>query len=203
MNPKGSFFGKFYLVWSVYRDLDCDLATGLGYQMCPGPFVRTLRAIAILAVAFLVGAASAEGIVRVRTARATEAGAKDGSVGELISFEVRTEEGATLAKSRLVSPDGKLASVMVRDPAVPSSVRMVLRVTTSRETSGSVCVNYAVQIPELSLSRSGRVWVKPGVESTLPIGHDLVAVFTAVPVPSKAFDQLIESERARKAPRAS
>ena len=165
--------------------------------------MRTLRAIAILAVAFLVGAASAEGIVRVRTARATEAGAKDGSVGELISFEVRTEEGATLAKSRLVSPDGKLASVMVRDPAVPSSVRMVLRVTTSRETSGSVCVNYAVQIPELSLSRSGRVWVKPGVESTLPIGHDLVAVFTAVPVPSKAFDQLIESERARKAPRAS
>jgi hypothetical protein len=165
--------------------------------------VRSLRAIAILAVAFLVGAASAEGIVRVRTARATEAGAKDGSVGELISFEVRTEDGATLARSRVVSPDGKLASVVVRDPAAPSSVRMVLRVTTSRETSGSVCVNYAVQIPELSLARSGRVWVKPGVESTLPIGHDLVAVFTAVPVPSKAFDQLMESERSRKAPRAS
>jgi hypothetical protein len=165
--------------------------------------MRSLRAIAILAVAFLVGAASAEGVVRVRTARATEAGAKDGSVGELISFEVRTEDGATLAKSRVVSPDGKLASVVMRDPATPSSVRMVLRVTTSRENSGSVCVNYAVQIPELSLSRSGRVWVKPGVESTLPIGHDLVAVFTAVPVPSKAFDQLIESERARKAPRAS
>jgi hypothetical protein len=165
--------------------------------------VRSLRATAVLAVAFLVGAASAEGFVRVRTARANEAGAKDGSVGELISFEVRTEDGATLARSRLVSPDGKLASMEVRDPAAPSSVRMVLRVTTSRETSGSVCVNYAVQIPELSLSRSGRVWVKPGVESTLPIGHDLVAVFTAVPVPSKAFDQLIESERARKTPRAS
>jgi hypothetical protein len=28
-------------------------------------------------------------------------------------------------------------------------------------------------------------------------------VFTAVPVPSKAFDQLIEAERARKTPRAS
>ena len=165
--------------------------------------MRTLRAIAILAVAFLVGAASAEGIVRVRTPRATVASAKDGSVGEFISFEVRTEEGATLAKSRLVSPDGKLASVVVHDPAAPASVRMVLRVTTSRETSGSVCVNYAVQIPELSLSRSGKVWVKPGEESTLPIGHDLVAVFTAVPVPSKAFDQLIESERARRTPRAS
>jgi hypothetical protein len=165
--------------------------------------LRTLRAIAVLAVAFLVGAGSAEGIVRARASRAVEAQAKDGSVGELISFEVRTEDGATVAKSRLVSPEGKLSSVVVRDPAAPASVRMVLRVSTSRETSGSVCVNYAVQIPELSLSRSGRVWVKPGVESTLPIGNDLVAVFTAVSVPSKAFDQLIESERARKAPRAS
>jgi len=165
--------------------------------------MRPLRAIAVLAVAFLVGAVSAEGIVRVNTARASDTATRDGAIGELVSFEVRSEDGATVAKSRLVSPDGKFASVTVRDPADPSSVRMVLRVTTSREASGSVCVNYAVQIPELSLSQSGRVWVKPGVESTLPIGHDLVAVFTAVPVPSKAFDQLIESERARKAPRAS
>jgi hypothetical protein len=163
----------------------------------------TLRAIAILSVAFLVGAASAEGIVRVRTSRAAEASARDGSIGEFVSFEVRSEEGATLAKSRLVSPEGKLASVVVRDPADPTSVRMLLRVSTSRETSGSVCVNYAVQIPELAIVRTGRVWVKPGVESTLPIGPDLVAVFTAVPVPSRAFDQLIESDRARKAPRAS
>ena len=55
----------------------------------------------------------------------------------------------------------------------------------------------------VTLSRTGRVWVKPGVESTLPLGHDLVAVFTAVPVPSKAFDDLMAAERARKAPRAS
>ncbi len=159
--------------------------------------------MAVLAVAFLVGAGSAEGIVRARSAQAVEASSKEGAIGDLISFEVRGEDGATFAKSRLVSPEGKLASVVVRDPSTPAAVRMVLRVTTSRETSGSVCVNYAVQIPELSLTRSGRVWVKPGVESTLPIGHDLVAVFTAVPVPSRAFDQLIESERARKAPRAS
>jgi hypothetical protein len=165
--------------------------------------VKTLRVTAILAVAFLVGAASAEGVVRVRTSRAAEASARDGSVGEFVSFEVRSEDGATLARSRLVSPEGKLASVVVRDPADPASVRMILKVSTSREASGSVCVNYAVQIPELALFRSGRVWVKPGVESTLPIGPDLVAVFTAVPVPSRAFDQLIESERARKAPRAS
>lgn len=165
--------------------------------------MKIARAIAILSVAFLVGAASAEGIVRIRTSREAAASANDGSIGELVSFEVRSEDGATLAKSRLVSPGGKLASVVVRDPGDPTAVRMVLRVTTSREASGSVCVNYAVQIPELSLVRSGRVWVKPGIESTLPIGPDLVAVFTAFPVPSKAFDQFIESERARKAPRAS
>jgi hypothetical protein len=165
--------------------------------------MKTLRILAILAVAFLVGAASAEGVVRARTSRGTEASARDGSVGELVSVEVRSEDGTTIAKSRLVSPEGKLASVVVRDPADPASVRMLLKVTTSREASGSVCVNYAVRIPELSLFRSGRVWVKPGVESTLPIGPDLVAVFTAVPVPSRAFDQLIEAERARRAPRAS
>ncbi len=165
--------------------------------------MRALRTIAILAVAFLVGAASAEGIVRVRTARAVESAASDGSVGELISVEVRAEDGSTVARSRVVSPEGKVSSVVVRDPAAPAAVRMVLRVTTSRERSGSVCVNYAVQIPELALSRTGRVWVKPGIESTLPIGHDLVAVFSAVPVPSKAFDELIRTERARKAPRAS
>ncbi len=166
--------------------------------------MRTLRAIAILVVAFAIGAASAETVVRHRTAGEPSAAATpDGSVGELVSLEVRTEEGATVARSRVVTPEGKLASVVVRNPADPASVRMVLRVTTSREASGSVCVNYAVQIPELAVSQSGKVWVKPGVESTLPIGHDLVAVFTAVPVPSKAFDQLIEAERARKAPRSS
>jgi hypothetical protein len=165
--------------------------------------LKTLRAAAILFAAFLVGAVSAEGVVQVRTAQAVEASAKDGSIGEFVSFEVRSEDGATLAKSRIVSPEGKQASVVVRDPGDPASVRMVLRVSTSREASGSVCVNYAVQIPELALVRSGRVWVKPGIESTLPLGPDLVAVFTAVPVPSKAFDQLIEAERARKAPRAS
>ncbi len=166
--------------------------------------MKTLRAALIVAAAFLVGAASAEGIVRFRGAGGSEqAKAADGSLGEFLSFEVRSEDGSTVAKSRLVSPEGKLASVVVRDPADPASVRMVLRVSTSLEPSGNVRVNYALQLPDLSLSRSGRAWVKPGVETTLPLGHDLVAVFTAVPVPSKAFDQMLEAERARKAPRAS
>lgn len=165
--------------------------------------MKKLRATAILVAAFLVGAGSAEAVVRFRAAGAPVVNATEGALGEFLSFEVRGEDGATVAKSRLVSPSGKLSSVVVRDPADPASVRMVLRVSTSREASGSVRVNYAVQIPELSLARTGRVWVKPGVESTLPLGHDLVAVFTAVPVPSKAFDDLVAAERARKAPRAS
>ena len=179
------------------------VAAVVGYHPPLGMHVKTFSVAAILAIAFLVGAASAEGIVRVRTAQAVTTSARDGSIGEFVSFEVRSQDGTTLAKSRLVSPEGKLASVMVRDPADPASVRMQLRISTSREASGSVCVNYAVQIPELAVVLSGRVWVKPGVESTLPIGPDMVAVFTAVPVPSKAFDRLIESERAHKAPRAS
>ncbi len=165
--------------------------------------MRALRVIAILAVAFLVGAASTEGVVRFRAARASEGRAAEGSVGDLVAFEIRSEDGATIARSRVVSPTGRVSSVTVRDPGDRSSVRMLLRVTTSREASGSVCVNYAVQVPELALSRTGRVWVKPGEESTLPLGHDLVAVFTAMPVPSRAFDQFIESERAHRAPRAS
>lgn len=167
--------------------------------------MKTLRVIAIIASAFLVGAGSAE----VAFQSGVGAGARpgdarsDGTLGEMISFEVRSDEGTTIARSRLVSPEGKAASVVVHDPADPAAVRMILRVSTARSASGNVCVNYAVRIPELDVVRSGRVWVQPGVEQALPIGHDLVAVFTAVPVPSKAFDEWVRSERARKAPRAS
>jgi hypothetical protein len=166
--------------------------------------MKTLRVIAILASAFLVGAGSAEAVFRSGVGRASPdtATRPDGSLGEMVSFEVRSE-GATIARSRLVSPDGKKASVVLRDPADPASVRMILQVSTARGASGNVCVNYDVRIPELDLVRSGRVWVQPGVEQALPIGHDLVAVFTAVPVPSKAFDEWIKAERARKAPRAT
>lgn len=161
--------------------------------------MRTLRAIAIVVAAFLVGAASTEGVVRLRTPEtAARPTASDGAIGDLVSFELRTEEGATVARSRVVSPEGKLSSVVVRDPG-SAAPRLVLQVVTARERSGSVRVNYRLQVPELKLQRSGHVWVKPGVESTLPIAPDLVAVFTAVPVPSKAFDRVIESERALRA----
>ncbi len=112
-------------------------------------------------------------------------------------------EGATIARSRLVSPAGKPAEMVLRDAADPTSVRMILRVSTAREASGAVCVDYSLRIPELDVVRTGRVSVRPGVEQTLALGPDLTAVWTAVPVPSRAFDDWLRIERARKAPRAS
>jgi hypothetical protein len=161
--------------------------------------MRTLRVFAILSVAFLVGAASAEVAVRAKQAREAK---EPAPLGNLVSLELRSE-GATIARSRLVSPSGKQAKMELRDPADPSTVRMVLRVSTAREASGSVCVDYSLEIPGLDVTTSGRVSVKPGKEETLALGHDLTAVWTALPVPSRAFDNWIRAERARKAPQAS
>lgn len=161
--------------------------------------MRTLRVLAILSVAFLVGAASAE--VAVRAKRAREAG-EPAPLGNLVSLELRSE-GATIARSRVVSPAGRLAKMELRDPGAPGTVRMVLLVSTEPEASGSVCVDYSLEIPSLDVTTSGRFSVKPGEEETLALGHDLTAVWTALPVPSRAFDDWVKAERARRAPRAS
>jgi len=161
--------------------------------------MRTLRVIAILLAAFFVGATSAEVAVRARESRAATDPAP---LGNLVSLEVRSE-GATIARSRLVSPSGKPAEMVLHDAADPTSIRMILRVSTAREASGAVCVDYSLRIPELDLVQTGRVSVKPGVEQTLALGPDITAVWTAVPVPSRAFDDWLRAERARKAPRAS
>lgn len=161
--------------------------------------MRTLRVLAILSVAFLVGASSAEVVVRAQRER--EAG-RTTPLGSLVSLELRSE-GATIARSRVVSPSGKLAKMEFRDPADPATVRMVLRVSTEPEASGAVCVDYSLEIPDLDVTTSGRFSVKPGKEETLALGHDLTAVWTAMPVPSRAFDDWVKAERARRAPRAS
>ena len=161
--------------------------------------MRTLRVAAILCLAFLVGAASAEAVVRAKQARE---GSDAAPVGNLVSLELRSE-GATIARSRLMSPSGKPARIVLRDASDPNTIRMVLRVSTAREASGAVCVDYTLRIPELDVVRTGRVSVKPGVEKTLALGPDLTAVWTAVPIPSRAFDDWVKSERARRVPRAS
>lgn len=161
--------------------------------------MRTLRAIAILSIAFLVGAGSAEVAVR---SKGPGTGTDPAPVGNFVSLELRSE-GATIARSQLVSPLGKPAKMILRDAADPRTVRMVLSVSTAREASGSVCVDYSLLIPDLDVARTGRVSVKPGVEQTLALGPDLMAVWKAVPVPSRAFDDWVRAERARKTPRAS
>jgi len=161
--------------------------------------MRTLRVIAVLSIAFLVGAGSAEVAVRAKGARE---GKDPAPIGNLVSLELRSD-GATIARSQLVSPSGKSAKMILRDTVDPKNVRMVLRVSTAREASGAVCVDYSLLIPELAVVKSGRVSVKPGVEQTLALGPDLTAVWTALPVPSRAFDDWVRAERARKTPRAS
>jgi len=165
------------------------------------PPTKTLRVVGILAAAFLVGAASAEVAVRANWSRPEPAPEKD-PVGDLVALELRSE-GVTIARSRLVSPAGKEAELVLRDPLDPDVVRLVLRVSTAREASGSVCVDYALRVPGLDLVTSGRVSVRPGVEQAFELGPDLTALLVALPVPSKAFDAWIEAERVRRALRAS
>jgi len=169
--------------------------------------MNALRVTAILLVAFLVGAAGAEAVVRVRGPSAGQAslvgaGAEPAPLGDLVSLELRDDLG-TLTRSRLVSPAGQSAQLVLRDPAHPQLVRMVLRVSTAREASGDISIDYKLDIPGLDVARNGRVSVAPGVESAFDLGPDLRAVVMALPVPSKAFDRWVESERLRRAPHAS
>ncbi len=165
------------------------------------PPAKTLRVAGILVAAFLVGAASAEVTVRATWPR-PERAPEEEPVGDLVAFELRSE-GVTIARSRLVSPAGKEAELVLRDPLDPDAVRLVLRVSTAREASGSVRVDYALRVPALDLVTSGRVSVRPGVEQVVALGPDLTALLVTLPVPSRAFDAWIEAERARRALRAS
>jgi hypothetical protein len=158
---------------------------------------------AILAAAFLVGAAGAEAAVRVRRAGPGASDRVDATVvGDLVSLELRDDAG-TVSRSRLVTPAGRSAEMVLRDPADPRVVRLVLRVATSREASGDISVDYSLRVPALELHTSGRVSVVPGVESAFDVSPDLRAVLVALPVPSKAFDRWVERERQRRAPHSS
>ena len=162
-----------------------------------------LQVTAILVVAFLVGAAGAEAAVRVRGGGARgERARADASVGDLVSVELRGDEG-TVSRSRLVAAAGRPAEMVLRDPSDPRVVRLVLRVSTGREASGDISVDYSLRVPSLRLDTSGRVSVEPGVESAFDVSPDLRAVVTALPVPSKAFDRWVERERLRRAPHSS
>jgi hypothetical protein len=169
--------------------------------------MHSFRVTAVLTAAFLAGAAGAEAVVRVRGTAPAERGGVAGAaapapVGDLVALEVRDEEG-TVAQGRLVSPAGRTSRLVLHDPADPASIRMVLRVSTAREASGDIAVDYALELPGLGASTSGRISVVPGIESAFDIAPDLRGVVTALPVPSKAFDRWIASERLRRAPHST
>jgi hypothetical protein len=169
--------------------------------------MHSVRVAAVLTAAFLAGAAGAEVVVRVRgTTPAAHEGSAGASVpapvGDLVAMEIRDEVG-TVAQGRLVSPAGRTARLVLHDPADPASLRMVLRVSTEREASGDIAVDYALELPGMGAATSGRISVVPGIESAFDISPELRGVVTALPVPSKAFDRWIESERLRRAPRST
>jgi hypothetical protein len=161
--------------------------------------MKPARVAAILLLAFLFGGSSAEVAVQAKRAierhRATEQGAAN-----LVALEIRGEGGEVLARPRVISAPGRPAVLLLRDPFRPDLVRLSLRISTAREPSGDLAVQYEIALPSASLVATGSVVVDPGVEQELDLGEGpLTAKLLAVPVPSAAFDAFIEAERARRA----
>lgn len=156
----------------------------------------------VIAAAFLVGAGSAE--VAVRTHDAIERVRLErevGSAGQLVQLEVTSAGGEVLGRPRLIAPAGKVAEVVLHDPARPDEVRLTLRVEASRQLSGDITLRYALWIPDREVTARGELSLTPGVEQALAVGDGtLVASFLAVPVPSAAFDAYLEVEAARRHP---
>lgn len=156
----------------------------------------------LLAGAFLFGGGSAE--VAVRTHAAIERvrhGREIGSAGQLVVLELSAPGGEVIARPRIIAPVGKAAHLVLHDPADPGSVRLAFRVEAVREASGDIGLAYALWVPDRAISERGRLSLTPGVEQAIEIGDGtLVASWLAVPVPSAAFDALMEAEAARRLP---
>jgi hypothetical protein len=163
--------------------------------------MNATRIAALLLLAFLFGGSSAE--VAVQTGRALKRARADrqvGSAGDLVAFEVHGEDGETIANPRLITPIGRPAHLVLRDPSNPERVRLSLRVETVREPSGDVVIDYALELPALELATSGRLSVTPGVEQALDLGGSLTGTLLALPVPSAAFEAYLESDGLRAPP---
>jgi hypothetical protein len=162
--------------------------------------MRPLRIAALLIGAFLVGGGSAE--VAVRTHAAVERARADrevGSAGQLVALELHDGEGALIARPRLIAPHGRRAELVLHDPLRPGDVRVAFRVEATREPSGEIALQYALYLPDQAISERGRLSLTPGVEQQVDVGDGLlVATWLAVPVPSAAFDALMEAEAQRR-----
>jgi len=161
---------------------------------------RTSKVAVLLSGAFLVGGGSAE--VAVRTHAAIERVRQEreiGAAGQLVVLELAAPDGEVIARPRIIAPVGKAAELVLHDPADPGSVRLAFRVEAVREPSGDISLDYTLWVPERAISQRGRLSLTPGVEQAVEIGDGaLVASWLAVPVPSAAFDALMEAEAAQR-----
>lgn len=163
---------------------------------------KTLRITFLLAGAFVFGGASAEVALRaqanleqVRTTR------EIGAAGQLVSLQLTGEDGTLVARPRLICPSGKVAELVLHDPANPDHVRLTFRVEAEREPTGEIALGYELWLPERSVAAKGKLSLTPGVEQAMKLGDaELVATWLAVPIPSAQFDAYIEAERAARRP---
>lgn len=162
--------------------------------------LRRGRVAFLLAGAFLVGGGSAEVAVRTHAAIERVRHAREiGSAGQLVVLELSAPDGEVIARPRIIAPVGKAAHLVLHDPGDPESVRLAFRVEAVREPSGEIALAYALWVPERAIAEEGKLSLTPGVEQAIGIAEGaLVASWLAVPVPSAAFDALMEAEAARR-----
>ncbi len=162
--------------------------------------LRKSKVVVLLAGAFLVGGGSAE--VAVRTHAAIERvrqGRELGSAGQLVMLELAAPDGEVIARPRIIAPIGKVAEIVLHEPGDPDSVRLAFRIEAVREASGDIALDWSLWVPDRAVSERGKLSLTPGVEQAVEIGDGaLVASWLAVPVPSAAFDALMEAEMARR-----
>ncbi len=163
---------------------------------------RSSKVVLLLLAAFLVGGGSTE--VALRTHAALErvrAEREIGSAGQLVVLQLAGPDGEVIARPRIIAPAGKTTELVLHDAGDPNAVRVAFRVQATREPSGEITLAYALYVPERAVSQRGRVSLTPGVEQQVDIGDGaLVASWLAVPIPSAAFDALMEAEAQRRSP---
>lgn len=168
----------------------------------PARLLRVSKIALLLSSAFVVGGGSAE--VAVQTHAAIERVRQDreiGSAGQLVVLEIASPDGEVIARPRIIAPAGKAAEIVLHDPAAPDEVRLAFRIEAAREPSGDISLDWTLSLPRRAISEGGRVSLTPGVEQAIPLGDGtIVASWLAVPVPSAAFDALMEAEAARRNP---
>ncbi len=156
----------------------------------------------VITAAFLLGAGSAEVVVRTHSAIERVRQEREvGAAGQLVQLEISVPGGEVLARPRLIAPLGRTAEIVLHRPDQPDAVRLALRVEAVREPSGDIALDYTLWLPERAIAAKGKLSLTPGVEQETDLGDGaLVASFLAIPVPSAAFDAYLEGEMARRAP---